>query len=216
MKAPLPRNEGERLRTLGLYQVLDTASEKSFDDLVRLASQIAGTPISVMSLVDDARQWFKAKVGLDATETSRDVAFCAHAILGEEVFIVEDATKDDRFSDNPLVTSDPSIRFYAGAPLIMPNGEAIGTLCVIDSTPRKLEESQVDALRVLRDAVVTQLELRRAISDLKAVAQLLPLCAWCRNVRSEQGRWCSLEEYVGQSGVSHGICPDCQRQFDHD
>jgi len=213
MTPPVPPSEKERLRTLGLYRVLDTMSEKAFDDLVRLASQIAGTPISVVSLVDEARQWFKAKVGLDATETPRDVAFCAHAILHKGIFIVEDATKDDRFADNPLVTSDPSIRFYAGAPLVMANGQALGTICVIDRTPRRLTETQLDALRVLRDTVVVQLELRRAVSDLNAISKLLPLCAWCRNIRSEQGHWSSLEEYVGQSGVTHGICPDCERQF---
>ncbi len=168
MKAAFPPHEESRIRALQSYSILDTAAEQAYDDLTSLASVVCRTPIAIISLVDEDRQWFKAKIGLDATETSRDFAFCAHAILTpEDVLVVRDATSDVRFSDNPLVTGDPQIRFYAGAPLVTPSGEALGTICVIDHTPRELDAEQTEALRALSRQVVTQLELRRALADLK-------------------------------------------------
>ena len=161
---PHPR-ERRRLEALRRYRILDTEAEKHLDDLVRLAAAICGTPISMVSLVAEERQWFKARVGLHATETSRDVAFCAHAILQEDVLVVPDALEDPRFADNPLVLLDPHIRFYAGAPLITPDGLPVGTLCTMDRVPRRLRSDQVEALAVLRDAVVTHLELRRRIVE---------------------------------------------------
>ena len=146
------------------YRVLDTDPELPFDDLVRVASHICGTPIALVSLVDRDRQWFKAKVGLDASETPRDLAFCAHAILDDAVFEVQDTLEDPRFATNPLVTSAPAIRFYAGAPLIVGEALRLGTLCVIDRQPRALEESQRDALRALARQVVAQLDLRKLLS----------------------------------------------------
>lgn len=210
MKPPVPSNEAERLRTLQLYQVLDTAAETILDDLTGLAAAICETPISLISLVDENRQWFKSHVGLSATETSREVAFCAHTIMGEDLMIVEDATKDHRFANNPLVTADPNIRFYAGAPLVVSDGIILGTLCVIDRKPRTLTTHQKDTLKILRHAIVTQLELRRAEKALFAVERLLPMCAWCRNIRAEDGSWNSPSDYLEKSvPITHGACPEC-------
>src|ERR1035441_598317 len=135
MKAPLPTNEAERLAALKEYHILDTGTEQSYDDITALASHICNVPIAMISMVDEARQWFKSRVGLEQQQTSRDVAFCAHAILQNEPLIVRDATKDRRFVDSPLVTGEPHIRFYAGFPLINAEGLALGTLCVIDRQP---------------------------------------------------------------------------------
>ena len=153
-------NEVERLRALRGYQVLDTPAEPVFDDIVRLASRICDTPIGLISLVDEQRQWFKAKVGLDVPETPRDCAFCAHAILSDELFIVPDAQRDPRFKDNPLVVGDPHIRFYAGAPLVSQDGFRLGTLCVIDYKPRRLNGRQLAQLQSLRDAVLAEFDMR--------------------------------------------------------
>ena len=206
--------ESHRLHTLQLYRILDTETERTFDNLAKLASSICEVPISVVSFVDDKRQWFKAKVGLTITETPKDQAFCAHAIQDDKVMIVEDATRDERFANNPLVIGEPMIRFYAGAPLIVAGGERLGTLCVIDRKPRELTEMQLEALMVLRDSVVAQLELRKAADDFIAMQSLLPICAWCRNVRTEGPggeQWMPLYEYMsGQKTVTHGICPGCR------
>ena len=171
MPAPKPKNEAKRLNILWQYDVLDTVPEKVFDDLTDLAATICEAPIALISLVDEDRQWFKAKTGVTISETSRDISFCAHAILGDDLFIIPDATKDNRFKNNPLVIAKPKIRFYAGAPLITPDGHALGSLCVMDKVPRKLRPDQQQALRVLAHHVVSQLELRRHALELTAVNQ---------------------------------------------
>jgi PAS domain S-box-containing protein len=163
MRAALPADEEERLEALRELEILDTDPESEFDDLALIASQICGTPLSAISLIDRNRQWFKSAVGFQAKETPRDVAFCAHAILQRDLFIVPDALDDPRFSTNPLVKLDPKIRFYAGAPLRTSDGHAIGTLCVIDRTPRQLTEKQESALRALSRQVEAQIELRRRL-----------------------------------------------------
>jgi anti-sigma regulatory factor (Ser/Thr protein kinase) len=168
------------------YRILDTDPEQAFDDLTLLASHVCGAPIALISLVDENRQWFKSRVGLTAQETSRDVSFCSHAIEQEGLFIVPDALRDARFRENALVLGDPHIRFYAGAPLITRDGDALGALCVIDSQPRALSDDQLTALRALRRQAEAQLELRRnlaelrlAIDGIERLGALVPYCSTC-------------------------------------
>jgi adenylate cyclase len=165
MSAPLPADESGRLDELRQLRILDSLAESEYDDLVYLASRICGTPIALVSLIDQDRQYFKARVGLEVSETPRDVAFCAHAILKPELMVVDDAKADARFANNPLVTSDPNIRFYAGTPLITPAGHAMGTLCVIDRVPRTLDPAQRDALCALGRQAQVLLSLRRATNE---------------------------------------------------
>ena len=164
--APRPATEPARLEALRAYNQVGELTESALNELAALAAQIVGTPIALITLVDDEHQWFKAVIGMTPGEISRDVSFCAHAILQPDVFVVPDAALDDRFADNPLVTGDPRIRFYAGAPLVTPDGHALGALCVIDRVPRELTPAQHDALRVLSRQVMAQLELRRQTREV--------------------------------------------------
>ncbi|MDO7173541.1 sensor histidine kinase [Mariniflexile sp. AS56] len=162
-KAPLPENEVKRLEALNSYHILDTFPEEEYDNITKIASEICDTPMALVSLVDTERQWFKSHHGLGATETHRDYAFCAHTILEpDNLFIVSDATKDERFFDNPLITGDPHVAFYAGAPLNTSDGFSLGTLCVVDTKPREpLTEGQKSSLKALANQVMVLLELRR-------------------------------------------------------
>jgi GAF domain-containing protein len=207
--------EPARLAALRRYAVLDTPPERAFDDLARVASLVCGTPIAVVSLVDESRQWFKARVGIDAEQTPREVAFCDHAIRDPAaVMVVPDAAADDRFRHNPLVTGAPHIRFYAGAPLVDPDGHPLGTLCAIDRRPRELTAVQREALAALARQVMTELELRRAGAELAAaldqvrrLESLVVMCAWTRTVQMD-GRWVSVEEFLRAKvgvRVSHGV-----------
>ncbi len=179
-------DEAGRLKALRRYRILDTDPEQAFDDLALLASQVCGTPIALISLIDENRQWFKARVGLEARETSRSVSFCAHAIQQQGIFTVADALTDARFRDNPHVRGDPYIRFYAGAPLLARGGEAIGTICVIDRLPRTLTDDQRAALEALKRQTEAQLELRRNLAELRTaldaverLGELMPFCGTC-------------------------------------
>ena len=174
--APPPADERDRLATLRRYAILDTPAEAAFDRIARLAAEIVGTPMALVSLIDEHRQWFKAKVGIERSETPRDVAFCAHAILSDELMMVPDAAKSPRFANHPSVVGVDGIRFYAGAPLTMPNGHRLGTLCTIDTRPRGLDERQRQALQDLAALTVEQLELRRLAHEA-GLAMELPVGA---------------------------------------
>jgi two-component system NtrC family sensor kinase len=163
----MPTPEEARIAALEKYAILDTEPEQAFDDLTLLASYICKTPIALISLVDENRQWFKSKVGLSVSETPREIAFCSTAIMQADVMVVPDTLQDARFRDNPLVVSEPRIRFYAGAPLITEEGYALGTLCVVDRTPREFSADQKEALQALSRLVLAQLEFRRNLMLLK-------------------------------------------------
>jgi len=165
---PVPvKDEAARLAALQKYAILDTEPEQAFDDLALLASFVCGTPLAMISLIDENRQWFKAKVGVNVSQTDRDIAFCATAIQQPDVFVVPDALNDERFRNNPLVVGEPNVRFYAGAPLINEDGLALGTICVVDRVPRELGPDQRAALQSLSRLVLAQLEFRRNLLLLK-------------------------------------------------
>ena len=224
-------SEQLRLAALQEYQIMDTLPEQAFDDLACLTSVICGTPIALVTLLDSQRQWFKAVHGLSTRETPLEHAFCAHAIHQEGVFLVPDARLDPRFSANPLVSGEPRIRFYAGAPLITPSGVALGTLCAIDRVPRVLTAEQQDALAALARQVIRALEMRRTVGALRvALAEkaqarkeiadlqnLLPICAWCHKVRDDKNFWHKVDHYMEAHlalRFTHGICPECSAAID--
>ena len=167
MSYPVPANEVERLRTLRSYKILDTTPEERFDELTQLAALICDAPISLISLIDSDRQWFKSRFGLDLQETPRAQAFCTHAIMQPEMFVVSDAAKDERFAQNPFVTGEAHIRFYAGAPLAARDGHLLGTLCVMDRQPHALTDTQKKALEILGRLVIANIELQSDLRELK-------------------------------------------------
>jgi PAS domain S-box-containing protein len=183
-----PALEDDRLAALHRYHVLDTPHERAFDRIVQLAALLLDVPIALISLIDAERQWFKARYGLDALETPRALAFCDHAVRGTGIMVVPDAEKDQRFRDNPLVTGDPHIRFYAGAPLVTPDGYAIGTICTIDRAPRQLRARDAAILTALGEQVVHELEVRAALGDLYR-----EVAAGQRLARTLQGEGSKLE-----------------------
>jgi anti-sigma regulatory factor (Ser/Thr protein kinase) len=167
LQPPPGDEEARRLAALRRYRILDTDPEQAFDDLALLASHVCGTPMALITLVDAKRQWFKARVGVSVTETSRSISFCAHAIRRDGLFVIPDALEDREFRDNPLVTGDPHIRFYAGAPLVTHDGHALGTLCIVDRVPRTLTSQQTEALQALKRQAEAQIELRGSLIELK-------------------------------------------------
>ena len=219
MPIPKPQNEAKRIDALRRYRILDTPAEQSFDDIALIAATVCGTPIALMTLLDGERQWFKARVGLDVSQTPREHAFCSYTILGGDVLVVEDALKDVRFSKNPLVTSNPHIRFYAGSPLVDSRGYALGSLCVIDHQPRVLAVEQLAVLQALSRQVISLIEFLRvsaelaeALTEIETLQGFLPICMHCKKVRNDKDYWESVEHYISQRSAvrfSHGICPHC-------
>lgn len=221
-QAKKPNQEAARLEALRQYSISDTLSEQAYDDFTSLAAFICQVPIALISLVDAERQWFKSKIGLEVNQTAQNISFCEDTILTDKTLVVKDTLCDQRFWDNPLVTSAPGIRFYAGAPLITPAGFILGSLCVIDRKPRDLSESQKTALEALARQVVTQLELRRvssnlatALNKIKLLEGLVPICSYCKGIRNDQGYWSTVEKFIQQHSdveFTHGVCNDCIRQ----
>jgi GAF domain-containing protein len=167
MAAPSATTEAARIAALNGYAILDSEPEEAFDDLVLLAAHICRTPMAMLSLVDDHRQWFKSKVGVKVQETPKDISICAHAIEQHDLYIIPDTCKDPQFRENPLVVGEPRIRFYAGAPLVNEDGFALGTLCVVDREPRQLDDEQKEALNALSRLALRQMELRKNLQLLK-------------------------------------------------
>ena len=220
--APKPINEAARLRSLSEYRILGTKPEKAFDNITRMASEICQSPIALISLVDEKRQWFKSKVGLEASETDRDISFCAHTILDSKPLVVEDALFHEKFRDNPLVQEEPHIRLYAGFPLKTDINHRIGTLCVIDRIPKSLTNSQYKVMEGLAEQATTLLELRRrslALMDefcqMHHAQGLITTCSYCKSTRDSEGFWQPIERFLMQHSTlnfSHGICPECMNE----
>jgi anti-sigma regulatory factor (Ser/Thr protein kinase) len=200
----MSNDETARLAALRSYRILDTKPEHRFDDLAMLASQVCDAPIALITLVDAHRQWFKSHIGTDLTETPRSLSFCAHAMLDREIFIVPDAREDPRFRDNPLVTGDPNVRFYAGASLTSREGEPLGALCVIDHVPRTLTEDQSDALNALRRQAEAQLELRRNLMELETA-----LAARDRAEEAQQQLVAELRHALDEVNKLSALIPLC-------
>ena len=218
---PVPPNEPERLEALRRLRRLDGGRSQSLDRITRLAAFICKTPMSAVTLIGADTQTIKAATGMECGETPRSEAFCAHTILSDAMTIVEDTHQDARFSAHPLVTGGPHIRFYAGAPLVSEDFYNLGSLCVVDSVPRKLSGEQKEALATLSALVMTEFNLREAASDLadslrevKALRDFLPTCSYCGEIRNDRGEWSSLQDYISTettSRFSHGICPRCAK-----
>ena len=217
--AKKPDNESGRIQALRSYEILDTDADREYDDIVNLAAHVCDVPIALVSLVDETRQWFKAKCGIGADETPRELAFCAHAILSDEVMVVPDALDDPRFAKNPLVTDDPKIRFYAGAPLITRDGFKLGTLCAIDLQPKVFSKEREKLLEALARQVMAQMEFRRvaaqlakALGHIKELSGVLPICSHCKGIRNDKGYWSRLETFLALNSdieLTHSICPKC-------
>jgi len=218
-----PPNERRRLEALKLYQCLELGNAEGLQDIAMVAAQVMGTPTALVSLIEEHRQVYLGKVGTPLSEVPRDDSFCTHTILGTTVLTVVDATQDERFSSNPHVLKPDGVRFYAGTPVMSNDGEAIGTVCVVDSRPREINSDQKTLLMALARTAArlleqarTAKELAESLAEVKAVQQLLPLCSSCKSVRSDKGYWSRLEDYLGSKSefkVSTGMCPDCMKRL---
>jgi len=223
MDYPVPADESARLEALRKLQLLDTLGEEAYDSITELIAEVLDMPIALISLVDEDRQWFKSKIGLDRQSTSREVAFCTYNILDDDMLIVEDALEDERFATNPLVLEDPNIRFYAGSPLHAPSGHRVGSLCVIDNKPRTLDSRQLRILEALGKQVDSLFKIRQISHELhqsrqlnRDLKRLLPICTICGRVKQADD-WAELEEYIQSNTseqLSRQVCPDCSADLD--
>ena len=223
MPAPIPVDEALRLEALRAYKILDSEPDASFDDITRLASFVCNTPIALVSFVDEHRQWFKARIGLGATETDRCLAFCAWAILDDELFEVPDTLADPRFAESALVTGEPGIRFYAGMPLRSAEGMNLGTLCVIDRVPRTLTDGEREALRALArqvslllDGSVVRRQLAEALGTIEAFDRSFPSCTMCGDVVFTDKQM-SLRQLVSQQTPARfhdTVCRTCTPSYE--
>lgn len=222
--APRPLNEADRVAALEAYRILDSDPEQAYDDIVELAAAICDVPAAYISFIDRDRQWLKASVGVEDDEFPRDDAICAHTILAPDPVIVEDLTRDPRFRDSPFVATENGLRFYAGAPLVTPEGHGIGSLCVVDVKPRMLTGDQTRTLSSLAQLVMRELELRRTadrlsgiLARVRVLAEHVPVCAGCGAMRNDDAYWERLETFLAEEAgslVTHGICPDCaEREY---
>ena len=224
MRNLIPKEEEEekRLKALAEYRILGTKPESCYDDITKIAALSCEVPISLMTLVDRNKQWFKSKVGLEISETKRDWSFCTHAIKEKSPLIIHDAFQDERFINNPLVTGDPKIRFYAGFPLRTLDGNKLGTLCVIDRKPGNLSPNQYQIMELLSKQIVSFLDLRKkslnlleALSNLHKQEGILSVCSYCREVKNNNGDWMHLEKYLSKISdirFSHGVCDVCMEK----
>lgn len=224
---PPSGKEHARLDALRRYNILDTAPEAQFEDLTSLVAHVCQVPIATLTLLDERRQWFKSKRGITIAETPRERSFCTHTIEHTNAFIIPDTLADPRFAHNLLVTDPPHVRFYVGVSLVTADGHAIGTLCAIDRVPRVLDEAQLDALHALARQAMALIEQRRTMRELaealervRSLEGLLPICAYCHQIRDEDGVWHKLERYISERSdveFSHGMCQVCYaRHFPED
>jgi len=216
---PIPANESRRLEALRRFKIMDSEPEEFFDDLVEVAATVTGVQFAVMSLVDEERQWFKARYGLDITETPREHSICTHTVCGTQTLVVKDTAADARFRSNPYALGEGGIRFYAGAPIYDSDRNSIGTICVLGTEPRSIERSQIAALEALARSAMSQIELRHIADELaETSANLkvprihLPMCCHCKSIRDEGEEWRNVEDYFkvnSRARLTHGICPAC-------
>ncbi len=221
----MSKNRLRRLTTLHRYQILDSVSDRTFDDIVKLAAHIFEAPIAAILQVDDGRHQLKSSVGVRGAElfSMNTQTFCQETMHEHEVLVIEDVAMDERFVQNPLVTSGPQVRFYAGAPLAKPDGLGLGSLCVMDTRPRRVDRREKEMLQSLARMVMTTMELNR-VSDalasevvkVKNLAGLLPICSGCKNIRNDGGYWQRVESFVQENSsaeFTHGMCPKCAEKY---
>jgi len=226
MITPIPHNEDARLAALDTYKILDTASEPEYDNIAQLAAKICNTRMSNVAFIDKDRKWYKAKFGTESEFAPRAISICSHTILGSEPLIINDTLEDPVFRNIGMVTKPPHVRFYAGFPLININGFALGTLCVIDTEPKELDETQLSTLKVLTNHLTTLLELRRdsarlrialkeksdAFEKINQLTGILPICSYCKSIRDDDEYWHQVDEFLAthtDASFTHGCCPSC-------